>query len=80
MKFNIEVVYATKTEQVIQSIEADGDMTVQASIDASGILHKCPEIDLSKNKVGINGVIKSLKERVYENARIEIYRPVKKQK
>ena len=45
-------------------------------INESGILTHFPQIDLSKNKVGIFGKITKLTNTVRAQDRIEIYRPL----
>lgn len=72
----VEVVYATSVEQAIHEVQIAQGASVEDCIAMSGILDSCPDIDLSVNKVGINGAVKPLSERVAESDRIEIYRPV----
>ena len=72
----VEVVYATKTEQTIHEVQLSLGASVEDCIIMSGILDQCPDIDLSINKVGIYGMVKSLSEPVSDADRIEIYRPV----
>jgi uncharacterized protein len=75
-KINIEVVYALPDEQILlrQSVPA-GTMVAEA-IQASGILHKHPEIDLATNKLGIFGKLTKADAVVRDKDRIEIYRPL----
>lgn len=72
----VEVVYASKFEQVIHEVQLSQGASVEDCIIMSGILTECPDIDLSINKVGIFGAVKSLSEPVVDADRIEIYRPV----
>jgi putative ubiquitin-RnfH superfamily antitoxin RatB of RatAB toxin-antitoxin module len=72
----VEVVYATKVEQAIHEVQLAQGASIEDCIIMSGILDGCPDIDLSVNKVGINGAVKPLSERVADTDRIEIYRPV----
>lgn len=72
----VEVAYAAlETYQVISVTLPDG-ATVQEAIDASGILQRYPEIDLSKQKVGIYSQPCQLTDGIKANDRIEIYRPL----
>lgn len=75
-QLTVEVVYATKFTQVINEIQLARGASIEDGIIMSGLLDKCPDIDLSMNKVGIHGVVKPLSELVCEGDRIEIYRPV----
>lgn len=73
----IEIVYATPMEQALMGLEVLAGTTVGEAIRLSGILALYPEIDLSKNAVGIFSRKVSLDEKLRENDRIEIYRPLK---
>lgn len=48
--------------------------TVHQAIRASGILERCPDIDLSRQRVGVFGKLKGLDDGLYPDDRIEIYR------
>lgn len=72
----VEVVYATKDEQIINEVQLSRGATIEDGIFLSGILDKCKDINLENNKVGIHGVIKPLTELLTEGDRIEIYRPI----
>ncbi len=74
MKF--EVAYGRIDEQALQSVEAESPLTVQQAIENSGILQRFPEIDLSRNKVGIFGKAAKLDTLLAEGDRVEIYRPL----
>ena len=75
---NVEVAYAKPEKQWIIEIPFKTGMTIVEAIHQSNILTLCPEIDLTINKAGIFGEILSLDTPLYENARVEIYRPLKK--
>ena len=70
----VEVAYARVDEQVILPIKVKPGTTLEYAIKQSGILQTFPEIDMSKNKVGIFGKIKKLDIELREGDRIEIYR------
>jgi len=72
----VEVVYALPEEQVIISIEVPKKINIKQAIEKSGIQKKFPEIDLSKNKVGIFGKQTTLDHLLSDRDRIEIYRPL----
>lgn len=72
----VEVVYGFATQQDLLSFDVKEGVTVQEAIEQSGILDKYPEIDLSKNKVGLFGKMTQLKKELREKDRIEVYRPL----
>lgn len=74
--FPVEVIYAMPEEQILLQLQAKEGDTIQDVINASGILEKCPDIDLSSNQVGRFGKRQSLETTVAPNDRIEIYRPL----
>ena len=71
---NIEVAYAKSDEQLILTIQVPDPCTVEQAIEQSGILKHYPDIDLTKNKVGIFSQICTLNKCLQENDRVEIYR------
>lgn len=73
---NVQVVYATPSRQVWLHVDVPEGATVADVIKASGILERCPEIDLKRQKVGIFAKPATLQTVVEEGARIEIYRPI----
>jgi len=76
MQVTVEVVYATKDEQIITEVQLSRGASIEDGIFLSGILDKCKDINLDDNKVGIHGVIKPLTESLADGDRIEIYRPI----
>jgi hypothetical protein len=72
----VEVAYALPRQQVILPVKMPEGATVEQAIMASGILAKFPEIDLTKNKVGIFGKLTKLDTALRERDRVEIYRPL----
>lgn len=75
-KINVEVVYADIQQQKIITVELNEDSTIEVAIDRSGILMLFPEIDLSKQAVGVFSKQKKLSDIVKAGDRIEIYRPL----
>jgi len=71
---NVEVAYATSEQQLILSVKVEEGCTVDQAIALSEILTHFPEIDLTKNKVGIFSQVCSLNKFLQENDRVEIYR------
>jgi putative ubiquitin-RnfH superfamily antitoxin RatB of RatAB toxin-antitoxin module len=72
----VSVAYATAAKQAVLSVELPEGATVQQAIEASGILVRFPEIDLTQQKVGIYTKVVPLDAPAPEGARIEIYRPI----
>ncbi len=72
----VEVAYALPELQVLLSIVLPADSTAQSAIEISGILERFPEIDLSKNLVGVFGSVCSLDQKLHAGDRVEIYRPL----
>ncbi len=72
----VEVVYALPHEQRVLNQVVDQNQTVEQIIRGSGILELYPDIDLSKNKIGIYSRNVKLDSQAKEGDRIEIYRPL----
>lgn len=75
-KIIVEVAYATPHEQRIVEIEVERGITIERAIDQSGIIALFPEINLSKQKVGVFGKHKKLDDVLSDGDRVEIYRPL----
>lgn len=73
-KITVEVVYALPEEQTLLAFKVDDSSTAKEVINHSGILQQYPEIDLTKNKIGLFSKIIKLDHQVREKDRIEIYR------
>lgn len=71
-----QVVYAKPEEQWLHDLQVPADATVEEVIRQSGVLQHFPEIDLSKNKVGVFGKLTTLKATLNPGDRVEIYRPL----
>jgi hypothetical protein len=76
VKMNVEVVYALPDRQPLLQVQLAEGATVEDAIRASGVLDEHPEIDLTKNKVGIFSKLVKLDEPVRDKDRVEIYRPL----
>ena len=72
----IEVAYALENEAFLKEFEVEKNSTIQEVIELSKVLDKYPEIDLTKNQVGIFAKIAKLDDRLRDKDRIEIYRPI----
>lgn len=73
----VEVVYAMPDEQIARTVRVPASATVAQAIATSGLLVQFPEIDLSRQAVGIFGSRVRLNDPVSEGDRVEIYRPLK---
>ena len=73
---HVEVVYALPGETTVIPVAIDRRSTIADVIRASEIERLFPQINPDRNKVGVFGQIRSLRDEVYEGDRIEIYRPL----
>lgn len=73
---NVGVCYAQTDKQLWMRLEVPDNSTVEETIHLSGVLAYHPEIDLTKQKVGIFGKIAKLDATVQEGDRVEIYRQI----
>ncbi|MEK6686013.1 MAG: RnfH family protein [Pseudomonadota bacterium] len=74
--FSIEVAYALPHVQVLKKIDVPVGCTVKQAIILSGIMDQFPEIDLTKNKLGIFSRLTQPDILLQPHDRIEIYRPL----
>ena len=70
----IEVVYAKPDKQELIELELEENSTVLKAIERSGLLNNYPEIDLSKNKVGIFNKVVGLDTTLSMGDRVSIFR------
>ena len=75
-EIHVELVYALSDRQSQVRIQIGDGASVEDAIHASGLLEAFPEIDLSRNKVGIFSKLVKLDEKVRDKDRVEIYRPL----
>ncbi|WP_321865417.1 RnfH family protein [Paraburkholderia tropica] len=73
---SIDVCYALPDAQTLIGVRLAPGATVQQAIEASGVLARHPEIDLTKLKVGVYGKLKPLDTVLADHDRVEIYRPL----
>ncbi len=62
--------------QTLKTLEVSSGCTVKEAIILSGIMDQFPEIDLTKNKIGIFSKFIQPDTLVQPKDRIEIYRPL----
>jgi len=77
MVIEVTVAYATPNQQWEIPLSVENNCTVALAIRRSGILQQCPEIDLSRAKVGIYSRVVKLDAALLNGDRIEVYRPLK---
>ena len=73
---NVEVVYARPERQELATISLPAGSTVAQAIEASGLLARYPEIDLTKNKLGVYAKLAKPDTTLRDRDRVEIYRPL----
>lgn len=72
----IEVVYALPEHQVMRRLSLPTGTTVEQAVKFSEITHLFPEIDLSRDKLGIFGKLVKPDRALRDGDRVEIYRPL----
>ena len=72
----VEVLYALAQRQDLIRLELPAGSTIQQAVEASGLLQKYPEIDLTKNKLGIYAKLCKAETTLRDRDRVEIYRPL----
>ena len=75
-EIKVEIAYALPQEQVVLPLSVAPGTTIQQAIEKSGILSKFPDIDLSRNKLGIFGKLGKPDTVLRDRDRVEIYRPL----
>jgi len=73
---SIEVVYALPQKQEMFTVKLPEGATVREAVEACGVLQKYPEIDLTKNKVGVFPKLIKPDAPLRNRDRVEIYRPL----
>ncbi len=73
----VEVVYAGEYVQKLIVVAVEEGASIEAVIEQSGILVLFPEIDLTRQKVGVFSHPRLLTDTIKAGDRIEIYRPLK---
>ena len=73
----VELAYARPDQQWLLALQVPVASTVEAVIQQSDLLRRCPELDLSVNPVGIWSRPVPLNQPVQAGDRVEIYRPLR---
>ena len=72
----VEVCYALAERQTLLTVQLPAGATVRDAIDASGVLQRHPDIDLSVQRIGVFGKLRALDAPLADHDRVEIYRPL----
>ncbi|MDR1367324.1 MAG: RnfH family protein [Candidatus Accumulibacter sp.] len=72
----VDLVYPLKEKQEIFTVRLPEGATIAQAIESSEILLKYPQIDLSKNKLGVFSKLSKLDTPLRDKDRVEIYRPL----
>lgn len=72
----VEVIYPLPDEQPLVRLRLHEGSTVEQAIEASGLMEKYPEIDLTTLKVGVFNKLCKLDAVLRDRDRVEIYRPL----
>ena len=72
----VEVAYAKPEKQWILPIDVAAGATVADAISASGIMARCPELELATVHTGIFGKPCPLHQQLQAGDRVELYRPL----
>ncbi len=75
-KIDIELIYALPNNQTLKCLQVSDGTTVEQAITLSELVKLFPEIDITKNKIGIFGKLVKPKTVLNHRDRIEIYRPL----
>ncbi|AXQ29261.1 RnfH family protein [Solimonas sp. K1W22B-7] len=72
----VEVAYALAERQLILELEVPAGTRAGEAVERSGMLRRFPEIDLSRNRLGIFSRPVTADEPLQDGDRVEIYRPL----
>lgn len=75
-EIRVEVAYARPDQQFLVPVRLPASSTVEEAIRHSGVLQRFPEIDLTRNKVGVWSKLTKLDAPLRDGDRVEIYRPL----
>ena len=72
----VVLAYAPLGKPMYRDLQLPPGSTVGDAIRACGLLALCPEIDMTRNRVGIFGRLAQLDTPLRDGDRVEIYRPL----
>ena len=76
LSITVEIAYLSEHQQTLIPLQIPENTTLIEAIQHTLLLKQFPEIDFSKNKVGIFGKIVPLETVLKKGDRVEIYRPL----
>jgi len=76
-RYCVELFYIRDGTEIRLDIDVAAGSTVEDVLEGSGLLQRCPEIDLKVFGVGIFGRVVSPNATVADGDRVEVYRPLK---
>ena len=75
---HIFVVYALPQKQFVEEVDVPEGTTAEEAVRMSGLLEKCPDIDLAVNKLGIFAKLVQGEQVLKDGDRVEVYRALPK--
>lgn len=75
-EIRVEVAYAHTEAQALVALRLPAGTCAETAIARSGLLERFPEIDLSRQLIGIFGTVIPLTQVLVDGDRVEIYRPL----
>jgi putative ubiquitin-RnfH superfamily antitoxin RatB of RatAB toxin-antitoxin module len=72
----VQVCYALTDTVYLQDVTIPAVSAIQDAIQASDVLQRFPDLDISNLRVGVFGKLKSLDSALHSGDRVEIYRPL----
>lgn len=75
-RITVEVAYLAPGIQYLRSVEVNTGATLRQAVMASGVLARCPEIDIDRCALGVFGKLRSPDSPLVGGDRVEIYRPL----
>ncbi|NKN31614.1 RnfH family protein [Marichromatium bheemlicum] len=72
----VSVAYVGEQGQLLRTLEVARGTRLEEALHQSGVLERFPEIDLTRNKVGVFGKLAKLDQVLEDGDRIEVYRPL----
>lgn len=72
----VQVCYALPDSVFLYELTLPATSSIQDALQASGVLHRYPELELATARVGVFGKLKTLDSLLQHGDRVEIYRPL----
>jgi putative ubiquitin-RnfH superfamily antitoxin RatB of RatAB toxin-antitoxin module len=72
----VEIVYALADRRTVYRLQVACTASLRDAIVAGGLIEQFPEIDSTRQRVGVFGRLAELSDALREGDRVEIYRPL----